>query len=98
MPLKRFKESANTAVFTTRFVVHDKKDITHVHHFKEDGAWQFSSDDEFENYEQVAMLVGLGQIIELDMTILEIADLPEGYVADRKFKGDNWVIKPFQEE
>lgn len=92
MTLKRFQEADNTAVFTTIFVLRDKKDITHVTHDEEDGAWQFFSNDDFEDFEKIAKIVGLGEIVELDNTLLEIADLPEGYQADRRFKGDRWVI------
>jgi hypothetical protein len=34
---------ANTAVFTTKFGITDKKDITFVMHEKDDGTWQFFS-------------------------------------------------------
>jgi hypothetical protein len=94
---KKFKEPNNTAVFTTKFVVEDKKDITTVYHFAEDGAWQFSSDDIAESFEEVARVVGLGQIISLDGSILQIADLPEGYCAQRNFKNDSWKIGPIPE-
>ena len=39
MTNKKFKEADNTAVFTTKFVLIDKKDITYVTHYKEEGAW-----------------------------------------------------------
>ena len=93
MPIKKFKEADNTAVFTTKFVIIDKKDITYVTHDKEDGAWQFFSDDEFDNFESVAKIVGLGEIIKIDNTLLELADMPEGFSAYRKFKGDRWTIQ-----
>ena len=93
MPIKKFKEADNTAVFTTKFVIIDKNDITYVTHDKEDGAWQFFSDDEFDNFESVAKIVGLGEIIKIDNTLLELADMPEGFSAYRKFKGDRWTIQ-----
>lgn len=89
---KKFKEPDNTAVFTTKFVITDKKEITVVTHEKEDGAWQFFSEDDFDDYSKVAMIVGLGQIIKLDSSILELADMPVGYSAKRKDKGEKWVI------
>lgn len=90
---KKFIDPDNTAVFTTKFVIADNKEITEVHHDKEDSAWQFFSDDKFEDFSKVAKLVGLGQITKIDSTLFEIADLSVGYVAHRKFKGDKWVIK-----
>ena len=91
--LKKFKEADNTTVFTTKFVIADNKEITEVHHDGDDGAWQFFSDDQFEDLSKVAKLVGLGQITKIDSTLFEIADMPTGYVAHRKFKGDKWVIE-----
>jgi hypothetical protein len=54
---------ANTAVFTTKFGITDKKDITFVMHEKGDGTWQFFSSDNFTNFEDVARVVGLGEIV-----------------------------------
>ena len=90
--MKTFKDSLNTAVFTTIFVFKDKKPITHVFHDIDDGAWQFFSDDDYKDYEKVAMVVSLDEIIELDRTVLEIAHLPLGFYATRKSRSDNWTI------
>ncbi|RZJ87058.1 MAG: DUF2185 domain-containing protein [Chryseobacterium sp.] len=89
---KSFADSLSTAIFTTKFVMNDHKIITYVTHEAEDGAWQFFSDDEFENYEDVAMIVGLGEIVEKDKTVLEISDLPLGFIARRKDTNDSWKI------
>ena len=89
--LKTFEDSLNTAVFTTTFVMKNKSVITYVTHEEEDGAWQFFSNDPFDNYEDVAMIVGLGEIIEIDKTLLGIADLPLGYTATRQSINDSWV-------
>jgi hypothetical protein len=93
MIIKKFNESDNLAVFTTKFVIKDNKDITIVTHHKDDGTWQFFSSDPFDNFEEVAMIVGLGQIIKIDSSILELADMKEGYVAHRNSKGEKWEIK-----
>jgi hypothetical protein len=93
MTHKKFREADNTAVFTTKFVIDDNKEIAEVHHDEEDGAWQFLSDDQFDDFSKVAKLVGLGQITKRDSTLFEIADMPTGYVAHRKFRGDKWVIE-----
>ena len=36
------------------------------------------------------MLVSLKEIFDQDPSILEVADLPIGYIATRKSKKDNW--------
>ncbi|NEM98005.1 immunity protein Imm33 domain-containing protein [Pontibacter burrus] len=94
---KEFKEPLNTAVFTTKFVIEDKKPITYVSHDAEDGAWQFFSDDEFEDFESVAKIVGLGEIIKLDNSVLELADMPEGFYAYREGVKGKWVIQKHEE-
>lgn len=93
MTQKKFKEADNTAVFTTKFVITENKEITEVHHDEDDGAWQFFSDDKFDDFSKVVKIVGLGQITKIDTTLFEIADMPMGYVAHRKFKGDKWIIE-----
>ena len=89
---KVFPDSLNTAVFTTKFVVHDRKEITYISHDFEDGAWEFYSDDNFDNYEDIVLILSLDEIIQLDISLLEVADLPLGFVATRRSKADDWTI------
>jgi hypothetical protein len=88
--MKTFKDKPNTLVFTTKFVMHENKLITYAAHDKEDGAWQFLSDDEIPNMQEMAMLVTLAQILKVDTTLSEIADLPLGYCASRENAADKW--------
>jgi hypothetical protein len=90
---KKFQEAENTAVFTTKFVIRDKRPITYVTHDEEDGAWQFFSSDEFENFEDVAMFVGLGEIVAIDHSLLNLADMPVGHYAIRESPDDKWRIR-----
>jgi len=90
--MKKFEDSLNTAVFTTKFVVKDKKEITYITHESEDGVWQFFSNDNFDDFEEVSMILSLDEIINLDKTVLEIADLPLGYIASRETVKDKWKI------
>jgi hypothetical protein len=83
----------DTAVFTTKFVVDENKTITCVTHELEDEAWLLFSDDLFENFEEVAKIVGPQEIYNMDNSLLEIVDLPLGFCAKRKYKFDNWKIK-----
>jgi hypothetical protein len=96
--LKENDSQHDTAVFTTRFVLEENKTITYVTHELEDGAWQFFSDDEFDNFEEVAKIVGLQEIFEIDESLLKIADLPLGFCATRKDKSDNWTIRKLEEK
>ena len=90
------KESINhldTAVFTTKFVLEENKTITYVTHDIEDGAWQFFSDDKFDNFESVAKVVGLSEIMDIDPTLMDLINMEAGYTATRKNKLDKWTIK-----
>ena len=89
---KVFPDSLNTAVFTTKFVVHDRKEITYISHDFEDGSWEFYSDDNFDNYEDIVLILSLDEIIQLDISLLEVADLPLGFVATRRSIADDWTI------
>lgn len=90
---KQFSDAPNTAVYTTKFVLNEKKAITYVTHEAEDGAWQFFSSDNFDSFEEVAKIVSLEQILKMDPTLSELADLPLGYIATRKDLKDKWKIK-----
>ncbi len=90
---KQFKDSLSTAVFTTKFVVEDKADITYVCHDEDDGAWQFFSEDKYDDFGAISRLVSLQEIINIDSSVLDIADLPEGYFAFRPNKNHHWMTK-----
>lgn len=88
---KKFSEPLNTAVFTTTHVARYGSAITLVSH-ELDGAWQFMGDEPIINYEEVAQIVSLSNIIERDKTILKISDLPKGYQATRTDRKSQWEI------
>lgn len=84
----------DTAVFTTRFVIEDGNPITYVSHEEEDGAWQFFSGDPFLDFESVARIVSLGELVQLDPSIEDVVlNLEEGFFASREFIGDKWKIQ-----
>jgi len=90
--IKKFADSGNTAVFTTRFIINRESIITYITHDEEDGAWQFHGNDEYDNYEDVIMVVALANIIEIDHSVLEIADMPFGHYAYRESLEDEWKV------
>lgn len=87
----QFTEPLSTAVFTSVFVIEGNQLITNVSHELEDSAWQFHSNDQLEGTHN-ARVVGLGQIIEMDSSLLEIANLPLGYKATRNSANAEWKI------
>ena len=90
-PKKKFKESLNTAVFTTIHVMKEGSPIVCVSH-ELDGDWQFMGDEFIEDYTKVAMVVSLEEVIKADKSVLKVANLPIGYRATRKRKSEKWVI------
>jgi hypothetical protein len=92
---KAFNENMNTAVFTTKSILEKGSPILVVFHYAEDGAWQFSGEEEC--IESDFKVISLEEMINIDNSILEIADLPLGYFASRKSKNENWIIEMHKE-
>lgn len=82
-----FHEGKNRAVFTTRPVLEDKLPILLVSHDSE-GDWQFLCGT--TNHTKDAKIVSLGCIFERDPTLAAVADMPEGWKADRQGVGASW--------
>ena len=80
----------NLAVITTRFVVCEHSFISTVVH-DDDGVWQFLG-SESPLKEEDAMIVGLGEILEIDASLESILDLPENSKAFRPSIDSPWSI------
>lgn len=87
--------SLNTAIITTKYVLEKNSPVLYVFHYDSDGAWSFSGyEDCMEGDYRV---ISLEEMINLDKSILEIADMPYGYCAKRTDKNSSWIIEPFDE-
>ena len=84
----RFEDPENVAVFTTDDIIEGRKPILYVSHDADDGSWQFHS-GEIANVAR-AKTVALREIVRLDPTITELADLPEGWIAERAHANSEW--------
>lgn len=88
-----FNDVPNTMVITLNNILKNESPILYVSHDKEDGMWQFldgSNVIETEN----ASIVSLKQIVEVvDPTVIDIADLPLGWIATRDSKDGEWCKK-----
>lgn len=89
--MKQLQDSLNTAVFTTSYVVNKNSPILFVYH-GEDGSWQSHGPEENVDDENIR-LVALGEIINIDTSVLEIADMPIGFEAVRNSKDSGWIVK-----
>lgn len=84
-----FADPKNVAVFTTIQVFRQGQPILHVCHDDEDGAWQFHTGAP-EVSEADVMVVALEEMVKLDPTICELADLDYGWYAERDSIASPW--------
>ena len=82
-----FLDPVNTAVFTTKQVIEMGLPIRLVSH-DVDGTWQFLCGT--TNEESDALIVGLGEVVHFDPSVINLADLPLGCKAWRSSKEDTW--------
>ncbi len=69
--------------------------IVYVSHDEDDGAWQFHTAEPLT--EDDAMLVTLGQVLEVHPDMMALADLPAGWTAERKSVGAPWLRAAYEE-
>ena len=83
-----FDQPRNCAVFTIRGILNGTEPILHVTHDEDDHGWQFLSlrnacPDE-------AKILSLEEVVAMDSSILQLADLPSGWHAWRRSIADTW--------
>lgn len=83
----------NTAVVTSTYVVNENMPVLYVSHEYDDEEgeiWQFHCGN--GDYDMSKMLlVSLAEVLNIDHSLSELADLPLNSVARRKYVGDKWV-------
>ena len=84
-----FDQPRNCASFTVRQVMHKEEPILVVSHAEEDHSWSFVGASGFSMED--AMLVGLEEVVRIDMTVLQLADLPLGWQAARASPSHPWI-------
>jgi len=87
-----FDQPPNCAVFTLRSIIVGGAPILHVTHDEEDHGWQFLGAGDVDMKD--AALVGLGEIVAHDASVLEVADMPPGWRAWRPSKSSPWQRSP----
>ena len=86
-----FDELPNTATITCCHIVDEKMPILYVAHDEEDGTWQFSCGKNHDMSD--ARVVSLYEIVMLDNSIVELANMPCGYIAKKKNIKAKWCIR-----
>jgi len=89
-----FAEPRNCVTFVTAQVLERAEPILHAVH-DDDGEWQFlgSSDGTLEN----AKIIALHEAVDLDSSILQLADLPVGWRAVRDTVTHPWKREAIDE-
>jgi hypothetical protein len=83
-----FDQPPNSAMLTSSRVMRDGRPITFAYHDESDHGWQFFSDEGARAEE--GMIVALGEIVKLDPSVMDVADLPPGWMAQRESLGAPW--------
>tara|TARA_R110002049_G_scaffold284139_1_gene464692 strand:+ start:2507 stop:2860 length:354 start_codon:yes stop_codon:yes gene_type:complete len=83
-----FDQARNVATVTTRQVMKENYPILMVVHYEDDDSWAFTCGT--TNDSEDLMLVGMGQVVDLDSSLHSIADLPPGWSATRNSINDPW--------
>ncbi|MBN1765675.1 MAG: hypothetical protein JW860_10490 [Sedimentisphaerales bacterium] len=89
-----FSDPQNIAVITCKEIVSGVKWIYYVTHDADDGAWQFHPKYPSLISQNEAIIVGLKEIVSIDPTIKDLADLPLGWHAWRASKDAQWERAP----
>ena len=87
-----FDQPRNCAVLTLRSIAFNGAPILLVAHDAEDHGWQFLGLDGAA--EADATVVALEEIVRLDSSVLEVANLPPGSSAWRESKSAPWQRSP----
>lgn len=90
---KKFSDNLNTAVFTTKYILEKSSPVLYVFHHDDDGAWSFLGCEDCQDSDY--KVISLEEMINIDNSILDVADMPYGYCAKRVDKNSSWIIKPF---
>ncbi len=90
-----FNVPANTTVFICDHVASGESPILRVSH-DHDGDWQFLCNG--YHSDRTPVMVCLGCAVERDRTVLEVADLPIGWAAERTAQDGVWRREISSEE
>lgn len=83
----KFPDRPHTGAYLSKAVQAGNEAITYVSHDADDGAWQFLGDSMSDSG---GVLVCLHHPIDLDPSLVELADLPLGWYAEREAPRSLW--------
>lgn len=83
-----FEDEKNVVTITTKNIMEKVNAILYVSHDEEDGMWQFH--DGYDVSKEDGWIVSLEEIVDIDNTVMELHDLPLGWIAWRDNKDSAW--------
>lgn len=84
----RFADPQDTVVVTLERILLGASSLALVTHDAEDGGWQFLDGEQV--FEEDGVTVLLGEMVQFDPSLLELADLPAGWYAWRAAPDQPW--------
>ena len=84
-----FDQKKNVAAVTTAQVIHENYPILSVVHYSDDHSWAFLCGT--TNKSEDLKLISMEQAVNIDSTIMSIADLPPGWSAYRDSVSSKWI-------
>jgi len=84
-----FDQPRNCTTLTMRQVLDGSEPILLVSHDADDHGWQFIGTSDASVAD--GKVVCLEEIVRLDPTVVEVADLPPGWQAVREYVGGPWM-------
>ncbi len=85
----KFDQAKNVEAVTSVHVTKQNKPILFVSHYSDDHSWAFLSGDPVTVEE--SQIVSMQEIIDIDPTVVEIANLEPGWSAERESIGKEWL-------
>ena len=86
----KFSDSADKAIFTCNHVIDEKCPILYATH-DNDGDWQFLCGQN-DHAEENAKIISLKNAVELDKTLNDLYEMPNGIGAERVGIGEKWKL------
>ncbi len=87
-----FEQPRDSAAISLRSIVSGGAPILYVAHDQDDHGWQFLGLEDAP--ESDACLIALDEVVALDRSVLELADLPPGWCAWRPDRRSPWERAP----
>lgn len=88
-----FDQPRNCAVITLHSIITDGRPILHVSHDADDHGWQFLDGSDQVDMANAAV-VSFESIVRRDRSVLELADIPPGWIATRESVDLPWQRSP----